>query len=313
MLNRRLIRIKVFQAFYAYTQDESPSLNKSKSYLHDSIHGIAGNFLTVLLFPLELVHYVRHNLNPEDYKYLPSEQDKFKHDALMLNGLYEQLVRQPFISNALERPIHNWQISKETLRSLYKEIVNTRFFKAYVKTDYNNFDNQVEFLLKLYDYLGTNSEAFNLEMEEIEMLWEDEKIPILKAIKLLLSDLKLNSELTMPRLSKEEEDDEVFANQLLIKSVRNQADFEDLIAKATPGWDKDRIARADMILMVMALTEMQDFPYIPIKVSMNEYLELAKNYSTPQSSKFVNGILDKLTKKLKEENKVEKKGRGMIG
>ena len=113
--------------------------------------------------------------------------------------------------------------------------------------------------------------------------------------------------------SKDDETDWEFAEQLFDKSVRNTAEFENMIASSAAKWDKDRIAKTDMVLMTMALTEFVDFPYIPIKVTMNEYLELAKEYSTPQSSKFVNGILDKLQKQLKAENRLIKKGRGMVG
>ena len=148
-------------------------------------------------------------------------------------------------------------------------------------------------------------------MEEINMLWEDEQIPVRNATQEYVKAVLAGKD--QKATGRKDDSDWEFAEELMEKSVRNYKDYVELIAVAAPKWDKERIARTDMVLMTMALTELVHFPYIPIKVTLNEYLELAKNYSTPQSSKFVNGVLDKLVKQLKAEDKIVKKGRGMVG
>ena len=149
-------------------------------------------------------------------------------------------------------------------------------------------------------------------MEEINMLWEDERIPVRNAVQQFTKSV-LAEKSTKSNRNNTEESDWLYAEELLEKTIRHYDTFVDLIDISAPKWDKERIAKTDMVLMTMALTELVHFPYIPIKVSLNEYLELAKDYSTPQSSKFINGVLDKLVKQLKAENKLVKKGRGMVG
>lgn len=312
MLNRRLIRIKVFQALYAYLQDETPSLNKAKSYLENSILGIEHNFYTVLLFPIELSHFVQANLDPKENKYLPTEKDLNVYNGLSFPDLYDKVVHNPQIAKHLAKPKHRWQESPETLRTIYKQIRNAEKFEDYFSKAAPTFDEQMAAFLSMYDFIIADSDEFNQEMEELEMLWEDEKRPIQKTINTFLKGV-LKDKLDKPARNNSEESDWEFAVELMEKAVRNNEEFEELIASSAAKWDKDRIARTDMVIMTMALTELLHFPYIPIKVTLNEYLELAKDYSTPQSSKFVNGVLDKLVKELKAEDRLVKKGRGMVG
>ncbi|MBO6517472.1 MAG: transcription antitermination factor NusB [Bacteroidia bacterium] len=312
MLNRRLIRIKVFQAVYAYLQDETPSLNKAKSYLENSISGIDHNFYTVLLFPLELTHFIRVNLDPKENKYLPTDADVTAYNNLSFEGLYERIVQNPVVAKHMARPKHPWQDNTSMLRTAYKAIRGAEKFEDFLSQTNPSAEDQQHAFLRIYDYLIHESEEFNQEMEEVEMLWEDEKRPIRKAINTFLKDVFQNPD-AKPNRNNSEESDWEFAEELLEKSVRNNEEFETLIAGVAAKWDTDRIAKTDLVIMTMALTELIHFPYIPIKVSLNEYLELAKDYSTPQSSKFVNGILDKLVKQLKAEDRLVKKGRGMVG
>lgn len=311
MLNRRLIRIKVFQAFYAYLQDESPSLNKSKSYLEHSISGIENNFFTVLTFPLELAHYISVHLNPEDNKYVVKDEDVRIYNNLCFNGIYDTLVHHDEIQQYMAKPNHRWQDNPEVLRNVYNEVKKSEVFAEYLAINNPTVEEQTKAFLDLFKYVIESNEEFYQEMEEINMLWEDEQIPVRNAtqqyIKAVLNGKKQKA------VGKKDDSDWEFAEELMEKSVRNYSDYVELIATAAPKWDKERIARTDMVLMTMALTELMHFPYIPVKVTLNEYLELAKNYSTPQSSKFVNGVLDKLVKQLKAEDKIVKKGRGMVG
>lgn len=312
MLNRRLIRIKVFQALYAFLQDETPSLNKAKSYLRNSISGIDHNLYTVLLFPVELVHFVQINLNPEENKYLPTDEEVRAYNNMCFRELYDQIVRHPEISTHLAKPKHRWQDYPEVLRKAFKEVRSSDQFAEYLSLDNPSREDQVNAFVQLYNFFINDSEEFNQEMEEIEMLWEDEKVPIRNAATQVMRSILKNKPVKQVHKNDEETDWE-FAEELLEKTVRFRQEYEDLIAGSAAKWDKDRIAKTDMVLMTMALAELEHFAYIPVKVTLNEYLELAKDYSTPQSSKFVNGILDRLVKQLREENRLVKKGRGMVG
>ncbi len=312
MLNRRLIRIKVFQALYAYLQDETPSLNKAKSYLQNSVAGIERNFFTVLLFPIELTHFIRTQLNPSENKYLPSDVDLRVYKNLSFEGIYDQMVQHDEVRRYLEKPAHRWQDHPETLRSIYKDLTKAEMLQDYLSKDNPSVAEQQKAFIQLYKYIVDESEEFSQEMEEINMLWEDEQIPVRNASQQFMKSIYSGKPIKGSKNQSEETDWE-FAEELLEKTVRHYKDNVELVAKSAPKWDKERIAKTDMVLMTMALTELTEFPYIPIKVSLNEYLELAKDYSTPQSSKFINGVLDKLVKQLQAQNKLVKKGRGMVG
>ncbi len=312
MLNRRLIRIKVFQVLYAYLQDETPSLNKAKSYLENSITGIEHNFFTVILFPIELIHYMRTNLNPKENKYLPSAEDQRAFDNMSFDGLYERIVQNEEVAKYLAKPKHRWQDHPDVLRKVYHKMRQAKSLNGFMTNENPTEDERIQAIRDIYNYLINESEEFNQEMEEIEMLWEDEKSSIKKAVDGYMKSLLRNKSANRARNGNGESDLE-FAESLLEKSVRSGKDFEEMIGRSAAKWDADRIAKTDMVIMTMALTELVHFPYIPVKVSLNEYLELAKEYSTPQSSKFVNGVLDKLVKELKAENRLVKKGRGMVG
>jgi len=311
MLNRRLIRSKVFQALYAYTQTEDPSLKQSISYLKDSLEGVEKNFLVFLHFPLEFIEFLRREMDPSQYKYLPTENDIAVHKTLSLHGTFEDLMAIENLKKYAEKPYFRWQEEFELLRSLYQTIQGTKFFKDLHQSEQTRVD-QLNFLRSFYEHLTYSHAEFDHKMEEFEMHWEDERIPISNAVRKMFDQSIEKNKIELPSLSKNRIEDMEFATELFQKSITLRSEYETLIDKNTPGWDKDRIAKADLLLMVIALTEILNFPHIPIKVSLNEYLELAKIYSTPQSSRFMNGILDKLVAQLKEEGKVSKKGRGLI-
>ncbi|MFT5512733.1 MAG: N utilization substance protein B [Bacteroidia bacterium] len=312
MLNRRLIRIKAFQALYAYLQDESPSLNKSKSYLKNSVSGIENNFITVLLFPIELTHYFRTHMNPAENKYLQTDEGSREYANLSFSGIYDKLVQHKEIAGFMAKPSHRWQDNPGVLRAVIKEMRKSEEMQPYLEMENPSVEEQEKGFLKLYKYIIEVNDDFSQEMEEINMLWEDERIPVRNAVHQFVKCVFADKS-TKGNRNNTEESDWIFAEELLEKTVRHYDDFEDMVDKSAPKWDKDRIAKTDMVLMTMALTELLHFPYIPIKVSLNEYLELAKDYSTPQSSKFINGVLDKLVKQLQAEGNLVKKGRGMVG
>lgn len=311
MLNRRLIRIKVFQALYAYLQDETHSLNKSKSYLKNSVSGIENNFLTVLLFPIELTHFLRVNLNPSE-KYLKKDDDARVYANLSFPDLYDKLAQHNEIASFMAKPTHRWQDFPDMLRSVIGQVRKAEVLQPYLAIENPTADEQEKAFLQLYKFVIESCDDFSQEMEEINMLWDDERIPVRNAVQQFVKSV-LHDKSTKNNRNNTEEADWEYAEELLEKTVRNYDEFVELIDKSAPKWDKERIAKTDMVLMTMALTELIHFPYIPIKVSLNEYLELAKDYSTPQSSKFINGVLDKLVKELQGQGKLVKKGRGMVG
>lgn len=174
------------------------------------------------------------------------------------------------------------------------------------------FNEQKDFFKFIITYLF-EEEDFNQNLEDAFLEWDDDKDPVQKSIIRTLDELSDGAtEFILADLSPDIKEDKEFATELFSKTIVNSDSNTEQIVAYTPNWDKERIALMDMILLKMAITEMTDFPYIPVKVTINEYLEIAKRYSTPNSNKFLNGILDKIYHKLNDENKILKQGRGLI-
>lgn len=316
MLNRRLIRIKIFQVLYAHFQSESNSLQSSINTLNKSLTGIQNTFNALLALPFELAHYVAVNQNPELQKYLKVESDLRQYTLLCAEKVLNHIRKNAEIRKIIEKPSHGWLQDADFIFMLYKKIIQDEKFIALAEQDVEAFDVQKQYIDWLYQHLMDDSEDFNQKMEETDMHWADEKYPLNASLKRLMLPINESfdpNQIEIPELSKDLDDDMNFAKDLLKICVQKEKEFETLIAERTPGWDPERIAKTDMILMDMALAEFLEFPNIPVKATLNEYLELAKMYSTPQSSKFLNGILDKLLKDLTEEKRIVKKGRGLVG
>lgn len=311
MLNRRLIRVKVFQAYYAAETDKEDKsvLRKAESFLMHSLEGIEEAFYGAVLFPYDLKHFMEQEFGSTDQVH-KRQSDRKKAAKLMSSlTIWHRLEQNEAFRLRIDKPRYNWSQDGDFLRLMLKALLQEDFFIAALENDH--IADEHAFMLDMYEFFLLKNEDFMQQFEGLHMYWEDERTPVMQSIKKLL---KNNGEETfqIPELSPDWEDDSRFAQELLRCAIENEEAHTKIIASFTPDWETDRIARTDMLIMVMAMCEFLQFPYIPVKVSLNEYLELAKRYSTPQSSKFVNGVLDKLLKKLQQENKVIKKGRGLL-
>ncbi len=313
MLNRRLIRVKALQAVYAYYQSEVKDKKSARSFLKKSILGVEDTFINILQFADDLFQFIKLKYNPAD-QHLDAKREKvLNFDLLSKNLCLELLINNSKTSSLFNKPSYNWVRDEDFLFLIYRQISESDWLKNTNLEAGENFETDKQFLLQLYKYLVETSEDFNIKMEEINIHWQDEKIPVLKSVeKLVKSCNEDGSSIDIPPLSKDLEDDLSYSEKLLDLSINNHVQCEELISKRAPEWDPERIARLDLYIMIMALTEFMEFPNIPVKVTINEYLELAKIYSTPQSSKFINGILDNLLNELKKENRIKKTGRGLV-
>jgi N utilization substance protein B len=218
-----------------------------------------------------------------------------------------------FTEELNRRKLNNWYLNDEYVKLLYREIVNSDAYKTYMATKGSSFEEDKQFVMDLYkNSIAPNDKIYDY-FEDDKLTWIDD-IPLVNTFILkLFKKVKPNvlESYFLPELVKDEED-LIFANRLLTKTLLNNEALVKEIQVKTPNWDKDRIADIDAILLKMAITELLHFPSIPERVTINEYLELAKEYSTPKSSTFINGILDKLVKEYQKEGKLNKLGRGLL-
>ncbi|WP_298487717.1 transcription antitermination factor NusB [uncultured Maribacter sp.] len=315
MLTRRHIRVKVMQSIYALIQSKDDSLEKQKKFLDVSIENMYSLYLLLLSLLIEVHQMADNQLKLSSKKYIATAGDDlpFK-EKFVANKLLLQLVNNEQLKEELEiRKLNNWYLNEEYVKLIYKSILESDMYLKYMHTKDNSYDKDKELIVDLFKEIIAPNEKIYDYFEDDKLTWVDD-IPIVNTYLLKhLKKVKENSRdaFFLPSLIKDEEDMQ-YAQKLLSKTLLTNDDLEKEIEGKTPNWDKDRIAGIDAILMKMAICELLNFPSIPEKVTINEYLEIAKEYSTPKSSIFINGILDKLVKEYKKEGKLNKIGRGLL-
>ena len=312
MLNRRFLRIKVFQALYGIAHEENVSLAISKKQLFSNLEKTYELYLFILSFPTEFLHFIEQELELQNSKYFPAEQLIQGLQAVKNNQVIQLLHTNSELQENVKKVKGRWQDSLEFSRKIYQEIRTQEFFNEYTTKNHPSFTDSKQFLLTLFEYLFADSENFNNYIEEIFYNWEDDQVIVLSTIQKMLNGSKNGQTQLLIEAHKDEDEDLKFMRDLFDLTLQHQQTFNEMINAKTQNWEQDRIAMVDILLMRMALCELLYFPYIPVKVSINEYLELAKLYSTPNSHGFINGVLDKIQLQLKAENKISKQGRGLV-
>lgn len=313
MLNRRLLRIKVFQALYAYHQDESRDKKAAQSFLERSVNRMEDEYIFLLSLPLELRYYVENEQNPEEVLYVPSKRDIETGRTFIYNKLINILERSEALKTKLKKAGANWSDNKDVMRMVFNGFKTSKFFQNYLSAESKSFEVQKELILAFYKEFLPKQDEMNILMEDLFIHWNDDQKAVYNALIKTIDALEeQDSPLSLRPLSDEPDEDWSFCTDLFNYTLRYRDEFVEMISEKTKKWDTDRIADVDLILMEMALCELLEFPTIPIKVSINEYLDISKVYSTPKSSIFLNGILDKLMNEMKAEGKIKKKGRGLV-
>ncbi|HCS19234.1 MAG TPA: transcription antitermination factor NusB [Bacteroidetes bacterium] len=313
MLNRRLLRIKVFQALYGYQQDESRDKKSVLNFLDKSVKHVEDEYIFLLSLPIELRYYVENEQNPEEILYVPTKKDIETGRTFIYNRLISILDRSELLKRKIKQVGINWYNYKDVMRMLFNGFKTSPYFQKYLNSDKKDFDAQKTLMLSFYkDYLPKHEELHNL-MEDLFIHWNDDKKAVFNSLVKTIEDLKLaEDEVEVKALSEDFDEDWTFCKDLLNNTIKNEEELTALIQEKTKKWDTERIADIDLILMRMSVSELLYFSNIPIKVSINEYLDISKIYSTPKSSVFLNGILDKLMNEMKAAGKIKKAGRGLV-
>ncbi|MFB1003803.1 MAG: transcription antitermination protein NusB, partial [Bacteroidia bacterium] len=290
MLNRRLIRIKTFQALFGEFGQENSNPSVIAKNVKKSMHGMGNNLLAVLNFLPTFAHFIETEHNPSDFKFKTSEDDIKNFDLITKNTFVETLLDNNEMNTYVQRPTIDWLADKDTIFVMYKDIKETDFYKLAMALPLNDA-TYADFSKSFYKYLLLDSVEFEQLMEDKNIFWYDEKIPILKSIEKVMDHFDEAKEVRIPALFKNEREDLQMADDLVEVYFAHKTEIDESISKYTPGWDSERITKIDYMLITMALLEFKYMPMIPVKVTLNEYIEIAKMYSTPKSSKFLNGTL----------------------
>tara|TARA_R110002049_G_scaffold272476_1_gene450049 strand:- start:2498 stop:3445 length:948 start_codon:yes stop_codon:yes gene_type:complete len=315
MLTRRHIRVKVMQCIYALTQSKDDSLEKQEKFLKVSIENMYTLYLLMLSLFIELHERAQSQVNLSSKKYLKNTSDAYPDKEKFLgNKLLLQIAGNKSLKDELsKRKLNNWYLNEEYIKIIYKEVMESEIYIKYMSNADSTYEEDKKLIIDLFREIIAPNEKIYDYFEDDKLTWVDD-IPIVNTY--LLKQFKKVKESSVPSYFLpplfKDEDDMVYANRLLTKTLLNNGKLEQEIEGKTPNWDKDRIADVDAILLKMAICELLNFPSIPERVTINEFLEIAKEYSTPKSSIFINGILDKLVREYKEDGKLKKVGRGLL-
>lgn len=314
MLSRRHIRIKVLHALYSYVQNESATLAQGEKSLRKSIDDIYRLYLYELRALEELRKLAQEKIDRNKKKRLPTPEDLNPALYFVNNRFLTWLSHHQGYHHLLEKQHISFYENREILKKIFNEIEASATYQEYMQSPSQPSLAEDKRLVKwIYGTFLVTNESLYQFYEEQNMHWADD----LDAAQMMVAKtIKSFSEETTPEkplvsLYKDHSDLQ-FGLELYRKTIQNNDDYTARIKEKAVNWETERIAVVDAILLKMALAELVAFQEIPVKVTLNEYIELGKEYSTPKSSNFINGILDKLQEEMKAEGKIKKIGRGLL-
>ncbi len=309
MLSRRQLRIKVLQSLYAFFQAEKNDLVIAERELFRSIEKVNELYIYLLLFLRELAVSDQNDAGDLHLKFFPRQEELLAsrrlYELKFINALGES---KTFTNQVLKMKI-SWQKNLDIVRRVFLDIKKSELYRTFLKDDKAS---EKDFLIELVRKFVESSEAVQNQIEEENIFWSND---FSFAIHLVLRTMRTyydNGKLELIPLYKDETDDKEFARILFSQTILHNKEFEQSISERTKNWEVDRIALMDILILKMALAELISFPNIPIKVSINEFIDISKEYSTPKSKQFVNGVIDKLANDYREQGKIVKMGRGLI-
>jgi len=309
MLNRRFLRIKVMQALYSFFQHEKANTALFEKELFKSLDKIQELYLSILALVNDLHHMALMVIDESKNKHRPNAEDLDPNLKFVNNTLLMSMANSEDLKDQIEKRKISWQNDSDIVRRIFNEIRNGEEYKTYLAIDQPGIKEDREFIISIItEYLSENEVLISL-FEEKNIHWADDTFVAFNSVIRNFEDF--TGEFKMQPLLKDEKDDLDFMSLLFNKTIIYHQQFEELIGRHTQNWEVDRIANMDMLLMEMALAEILYIPNVPVKASLNEYIDISKEYSTPNSKTFVNGVLDKIIAELKRDNKINKTGRGL--
>lgn len=307
MINRVLIRLKIVQIVYAYYQNGGKNLDTAEKELFFSLSKAYDLYNYLLLLMVEVTKQANKRLNAAKNKLVPTKEELFPNTKFVENRFIAQLEVNKQLLEFSNNQKKTWENEADFVKTLCDKILESDIYKEYMASETSSYEEDRELWRKLYKNIIFNNIELDQVLEDQSLYWNDDKgivdTFVLKTIKRFDEKNGAKQEL-LPEFKDEEDQD--FARRLFRRTILNADYYRHLISENTKNWDLDRVAFMDVVIMQIALAEILSFPNIPVSVSLNEYVEIAKLYSTPKSGGFINGTLDGIVNSLKKENKLTK-------
>ena len=308
MINRVLIRRKIIQIVYAYYQNGSKNLDSAEKELFFSLSKAYDLYNYLIMLMVAVTEYAQKRIDLAKAKHKPTEEEANPNMKFVNNKFILQLAVNKQLLSFISNQKRTWDNDQDFVKELYELIIASDLYKDYMASDDNSYTSDKDFWRKIYKQFIMNNDSLDQVLEDQSLYWNDDKeivdTFVMKTIKRFEESAGADQAL-LPEF-KDEEDQE-YARRLFRRTILNADYYRHLISENTKNWDLDRVAFMDVIIMQTALAEILSFANIPVSVSLNEYVEIAKLYSTAKSGSFINGTLDGIVNQLRKESKLLKK------
>lgn len=312
MLSRRLLRLKVIKSLYAHIKSESDNLQASEKSLVLSIDKTYELYIQMLGLIVDVARYAEERQEIARQKKLPTYEDLNPNRKFVENVVVARIAESEAVQSFLSKHSLGWGRYPELIKNIYNVLIQSPFYAKYMQSQSRSFKEDLQLVTDFYVNCLEDNEALEEALEEQSIYWSDDLGYALMVVVRTLSNMRESHEELRLQPKFKSEEDLIFAKELFAKSALQYGQNELYLDRFTHNWDVERLAFMDKLIMSVAITEIVSFSSIPVKVSLDEYIELSKYYSSPTSSTFINGVLDKAVEALTEEGKVKKAGRGLL-
>lgn len=311
MLSRRLLRVKVAKNLYAHLKSGSDNLRVSEKNLVESIDKAYDLYFLMMSLIVEVAHYAESRQEIAKQKKLPTYEDLNPNRRFVDNAVVHLIATSDSVCDVLAQRKLSWANNMDAVKDIYNRMIEAEFYNRYMSASVSTFSDDRRFAEEFFTWLDED-EALADTINEMSLMWNDDLSFALFMATRTVSNLKQShTEVkVLPKFKSEEDLD--FAKTLFVKALVQYEDNQEIVDNYTRNWDVERIAFMDNLIISIAIAELTNFESIPVKVTLDEWIDIAKYYSSPTSSTFVNGVLDRIVEGLKESGRIKKSGRGLL-
>ena len=303
--------MKVAKTLYAHLKSDSDNLKASEKYLVESIDKAYDLYFQMLYFVVEVARYAESRIELAKQKKLPTYEDLNPNRRFVDNAVITLIANSDSVNDVLASRKLGWANQYDTIKDVYNRLIETEFYKNYMSASVSTFTDDRKFVEEFFQWLESDEQLAEV-VTEMSLLWADDYgFALLLALRTVQHLKRSHTEVkVMPKLKSEEDLD--FAKRLFVKSLVDYEDNQAVVDRYSKNWDVERVVFMDSLIISIAITELTQFDSIPVKVTLDEWIDIAKYYSSPTSSNFVNGVLDKVVAEFTEQGLIKKSGRGLL-
>ena len=311
MLSRRLLRVKVAKTLYAHLKSGSDNLRASEKNLVESIDKAYDLYFQMMSLVVEVAHYAEGRIELAMQKKLPTYEDLNPNRRFVDNAVIHLIANSDSVNDYIAERKLSWALQSDAIRDVYNRLIEADFYKKYMSAPVVTFTDDRKFVEEFFQWLEEDEAMLDV-VNEMSLLWSDDYgFALFMALRTIQNLKRSHTEVkVLPKFKSDEDLD--FAKRLFVKSLVDYEDNQEIVDRYSKNWDVERVVFMDSLIINIAIVELKQFDSIPVKVTLDEWIDIAKYYSSPTSSNFVNGVLDKIVADFMADGTIQKSGRGLL-